>query len=91
MVIITFVLVMTYGFDIPLSINCFINSSSHLGHLLPVINQWFNADVNGSANIGRKVIENEDILLKLDRSVAATPERINPLKFFLRITVEECG
>jgi hypothetical protein len=45
-------------------------------------NRIINADVNGSANIGRKVIENEDILLKLDRSVAATPERINPLKFF---------
>jgi putative transposase len=41
-----------------------------------------NADVNGSANIGRKVIGDEDILLGLDRSVAATPERINPLKFF---------
>lgn len=41
-----------------------------------------NADVNGSANIGRKVIGNEGILLGLDRSVAATPERINPLKFF---------
>lgn len=41
-----------------------------------------NADVNGSANIGRKVIRDEDIILRLDRSVAATPVRVNPLKFF---------
>jgi putative transposase len=41
-----------------------------------------NADVNGSANIGRKVIRDEEIILRLDRSVAATPERVNPLKFF---------
>jgi IS605 OrfB family transposase len=39
-----------------------------------------NADVNGSANIGRKVIRNEDVILRLDRSVAATPVRVNPLK-----------
>lgn len=41
-----------------------------------------NADVNGSANIGRKVIRDGDVIARLDRSVAATPERINPLKFF---------
>jgi len=41
-----------------------------------------NADVNGSANIGRKVIRDEDVILRLDRSVAATPVRVNPLKFF---------
>jgi len=41
-----------------------------------------NADVNGSANIGRKVIRDEDVILQLDRSVAATPVRVNPLKVF---------
>jgi putative transposase len=41
-----------------------------------------NADVNGSANNGRKVIQDEDLLLKLDRSIAAMPERINPLRYF---------
>jgi len=41
-----------------------------------------NADVNGSANIGRKVIRDEEMILRLDRSVAATPVRVNPLKFF---------
>lgn len=39
-----------------------------------------NADVNGSGNIGRKVIWNEDTILRLDRSLAARPVRINPLK-----------
>ena len=39
-----------------------------------------NAEVNGSANIGRKVIGNGEFLAKLDRSVAATPVAINPLK-----------
>ena len=39
-----------------------------------------NADVNGSANIGRKVIQNSEFLGRLDRSVAATPVAINPLK-----------
>ena len=39
-----------------------------------------NADVNGSANIGRKVIGNEDIILRLDRSLAARPLAINPLR-----------
>ncbi len=42
-----------------------------------------NADVNGSANIGRKVIKDIDIINRLDRSVAATPVRINPLKVFM--------
>ena len=41
-----------------------------------------NADVNGSANIGRKVIRDEDVILRLDKSLAARPVRINPLKFF---------
>lgn len=41
-----------------------------------------NADVNGSCNIGRKVIGNEDLLLRLDKSLAARPVRINPLKAF---------
>jgi IS605 OrfB family transposase len=39
-----------------------------------------NADINGSANIGRKIIQNEEILLRLDRSLAARPVVINPLK-----------
>ena len=39
-----------------------------------------NADINGSANIGRKVIGNEDIILRLDRSLAARPLAINPLR-----------
>ena len=39
-----------------------------------------NADVNGSCNIGRKVIQNEVVIQELDRSVAATPVRVNPLK-----------
>lgn len=41
-----------------------------------------NADCNGSANIGRKVIRNEDVFLRLDKSLAARPVRINPLKAF---------
>lgn len=39
-----------------------------------------NADCNGSANIGRKVIQNSEFLGRLDRSLAARPVRINPLK-----------
>jgi predicted site-specific integrase-resolvase len=39
-----------------------------------------NNGVNESANIGRKVIRDEDVILRLDRSVAATPVRANPLK-----------
>jgi putative transposase len=39
-----------------------------------------NADVNGSANIGRKVIRNSDVIARLDRSLAARPVVINPLK-----------
>ena len=38
-----------------------------------------NADINGSCNIGRKVIREAEILSRLDRSVAATPVRVNPL------------
>lgn len=45
--------------------------------------QLINADVNGSCNIGRKVIRNENKLLELDKSVAATPVRVNPLKVFV--------
>jgi excisionase family DNA binding protein len=41
------------------------------------------ADVNGSANIGRKVFRDDDgFIVGLDRSVAATPERIDALKVF---------
>ena len=43
-----------------------------------------NADVNGSANIGRKVIQNSKFLARLDRSLAARPVRIDPLKVFFR-------
>lgn len=43
-----------------------------------------NADVNGSANIGRKVIQNSEFLIQLDKSLAARPVRINPLKSFNR-------
>jgi len=39
-----------------------------------------NADVNGSANIGRKVIQDPEFLRQLDRSLAARPITINPLK-----------
>jgi putative transposase len=39
-----------------------------------------NADVNGSCNIGRKVIQNSEFLGRLDKSLAARPVRINPLK-----------
>lgn len=39
-----------------------------------------NADVNGSANIGRKVIGDSDIIARLDRSLAARPLAINPLR-----------
>lgn len=46
-----------------------------------------NADVNGSGNIGRKVLEREnvigneeDVLFRLDRSLAARPVVINPLR-----------
>lgn len=46
-----------------------------------------NADVNGSANIFRKLIGNEDILLRLDRSLAARPVAVNPLK----IPLEKSG
>jgi len=35
-----------------------------------------------SANIGRKVIRNEDVILRLDKSLAARPVRVNPLRFF---------
>ena len=45
-----------------------------------------NADCNGSGNIGRKIIQNEEILLRLDRSVAATPVIVNPLRL-LRSTL----
>ncbi len=40
-----------------------------------------NADVNGSANIGRKVIRDSEVIARLDKSLAARPVRINPLKF----------
>ena len=45
-----------------------------------------NADVNGSANIGRKVIQDEEFLLRLDRSLAARPVAVNPLRKSLRKT-----
>ena len=39
-----------------------------------------NADVNGSANIGRKVIPENAFGVQWDRSVAATPVIVNPLR-----------
>jgi putative transposase len=41
-----------------------------------------NADCNGSANIGRKVIGNAEFLSRLDKSLAARPVRIDPLRAF---------
>ena len=41
-----------------------------------------HADVNGSLNIGRKVIGDKVYETFLDRSIAAMPVRINPLKAF---------
>ena len=39
-----------------------------------------NADCNGACNIGRKVIRNEEILLRLDRGLAERPVVVNPLR-----------
>ena len=39
-----------------------------------------NADVNGSLNICRKVIQDTDILSRLDRSLAARPVKVNPIR-----------
>jgi IS605 OrfB family transposase len=39
-----------------------------------------NADANGSANIGRKVFPNTAFSCEWDRSVAATPVVVNPLR-----------
>jgi putative transposase len=39
-----------------------------------------NADANGSANIGRKVFPNSVFDAEWDRSVAATPVVVNPLR-----------
>ncbi len=44
--------------------------------------RYRSSDVNGSANIGRKVIGDVDFLSRLDKSLAARPVRINPLKAF---------
>jgi transposase len=41
-----------------------------------------HADVNGSLNIGRKVIGDKVYETFPDRSIAAMPVRINPLKAF---------
>ena len=38
-----------------------------------------NADINGSLNICRKVIQDAEILKRLDRSLAARPVKVNPL------------
>ena len=50
-----------------------------------------NADVNGSGNIGRKIIKNNDYFIRLDRSLAARPELVNPLKYFMPIGLGEIG
>lgn len=39
-----------------------------------------NSDTNGSANIGRKVIQDAEIIGQLDRSLAARPVKVNPLR-----------
>ena len=41
-----------------------------------------NADVNGSCNIGMKVNQDGEFLARLDRSLAARPERIDALSVF---------
>jgi len=61
---------------------CFSGKRVSRGRYLTKSGRIINADVNGSANICRKIIKNEETLLRLDRSVAATPVRVNPLKFF---------
>lgn len=43
-----------------------------------------NADCNGSANIGRKIMPKEFFGIQWDRSVAATPVIVNPLKLSAR-------
>lgn len=45
--------------------------------------KFIHADVNGSLNIGRKVIGDKVYETFLDRSIAAMPVRINPLKTFM--------
>ena len=55
----------------------------HRGLYRSLDGRLINADVNGSANIGRKVFQDGDeIVAGLDRSVAATPERIDVLSIF---------
>ena len=44
--------------------------------------KFIHGDVNGSLNIGRKVIGDKVYETFLDRSIAAMPVRINPLKTF---------
>jgi IS605 OrfB family transposase len=44
--------------------------------------KFIHSDVNGSLNIGRKVIGDKVYETFLDRSIAAMPVRINPLKTF---------
>ena len=39
-----------------------------------------NADINGSLNICRKVIQDTEVLSRLDRSLAARPVKINPIR-----------
>jgi transposase len=41
-----------------------------------------NADINGSLNIGRKIIPELSLGTIGDRSLAARPVRVNPLKAF---------
>lgn len=42
--------------------------------------ELLNADINGSANIFRKVIKDVELIDQLDRSLVARPVRVNPLK-----------
>lgn len=47
-----------------------------------------NADVNGSLNICRKVIQDSEFLGRLDRSLAARPVKVNPLRRFAFQTIK---
>jgi len=47
-----------------------------------------NADVNGSGNILRKAIQKSSVIKRLDRSIAAMPIAVNPLRVFHDRTME---
>ena len=68
-----------YGDDAPE----FSGKRKHRGLYVTKDGFAVNADVNGSLNIGRKVIP--EFLGIGDRSVAATPVVINPLRKHLKV------